>query len=204
MNLPDLLQKHDAGGDRFAKDLRDFIKHPGDFTFVETGFGVSTLFILQAMDRLGNGRLYSVDPSPWFQDEVNHPRHTLVKGRSSNSLVDVYARSGPWTYFLHDSNHDVECMTYELNFAYACLEPLGYLFCDDYTWNGHGAWQTFCKERGLTPTKMGSLEYVQAPYDAMPPTLDELDDVQAWASNRAIEARDAFYASGGSDSGVFG
>jgi predicted O-methyltransferase YrrM len=162
-NVPELLAKHQAEGDRFAALLANFIVDLQPSRVVETGYGVSTLFIASALEANKKGFLWSVDPKPWFGDIVAHDQHELILKRSTAALADLYRVHGPWDVFIHDSNHDIECMTYEVNFAFECLRPGGWIFCDDVGWGGHRAWEDFLARNGLTDLKLGSLRYTQKP-----------------------------------------
>ncbi len=164
-NLQELLAKHQgqAGAPHFGEQLGRFINDLSPSVVVETGYGVSTLFILAALDANGLGDLISVDPKPWFPDRIEHPRNVLVERKSVDALPEIFRRTGPWDLFLHDSNHDVECMTFELEFAYGCIKPDGWIACDDHTWGNHGAWAKFRQRWGLGEIMLGSLAMVQKP-----------------------------------------
>jgi hypothetical protein len=203
-----LYAQHQNDGERFQRSLGQFLidaKHTTAFDFVETGCGISTLFILQAMDTIGAGHLYSIDPAPWFPSTIDHPRHTLIRKKSSEALLPLFQETGPWTYFLHDSNHDIECMTYELEVGHAMAEPLGYVFCDDTAWNNHHAWHNFCRRRSVSGSNMGSVEFMQKAYDEWPPAgPTEAVVIEAKAREFARQEHARFLAEGGKDSGVFG
>lgn len=203
-NLHELIRKHDAEGERFAKDLGQFVERTAparDFVFVETGYGASTLWILDAMSRLGRGHLYSIDPAPWFPDLVSHPRHTLIRDKSYDAVTPLRKKAPLWDYFLHDSNHDVECMTFELAYADFAVPAGGIILCDDYTWNDHGAWQEFCRRSNAQPSGLGSLQWIRrtpTPHDAR-----SIEQQFTISQTQAQVAAQAFYARGGKDSGVF-
>jgi predicted O-methyltransferase YrrM len=156
-----------ADGHRFQEALANFIVDLNPEVVVETGHGVSSLFILQALDAQAKGRLHSVDPAPWYPHAIEHPRLTLWKGMANQMLPDVFAQTGPWDLFLHDGNHEAVGMTFDLEFAFAALRPGGWIVCDDYTWGETatqpGTWASFLRRHGLTAIGMGSTEMTQKP-----------------------------------------
>lgn len=134
--------------------------------YVETGFmtGESTKAVLAAMNKLNHGECYSIDPvyKPTFEDA----RLKFVHGYSYDKMEEVFLATGPWDMFLHDSNHDVGCMTFELELAWRFLKPGGIIVCDDYTWGTppHDAWKKFCARYSLVAIhQLGSCQYVVKP-----------------------------------------
>ncbi len=148
-NVPELLSKISPESVRFQKELADFAIANKCETVIETGSGMSTLFFLNAMDRAGFGKLYSIDPQPFCGYEVVHPRYELIKKKSFQALAELYNRSWPWDLFLHDSDHWFECQTFEYNFALAAVKKGGWIFADDRTWDYSTVWQEFVKSNGL-------------------------------------------------------
>lgn len=166
MSFPLQFKKHISEGGRFQRELAEFIVKMDLKTIVETGYGLSTFFILNAINEYHKPesmRLYSIDPKPWFKESISHAQHTLIKERSIDALIPLFEKTGLWDLFLHDSNHDVKCQAYEFYTAFDCVRPGGFICCDDYTWAGHKAWEEFCNEVNLTPFQMGSLQVVQLP-----------------------------------------
>jgi len=144
--------------------LYGLVRELGPRTLVETGVcnGVSTAAILGALERNGAGRLYSIDlpevtdtayaegtfwsgkkgaavpkgKAPgWLVPEGLRGRWELTLGRSSEELPPLLERLGTIDFFLHDSEHSRECMTFEYRAAWRCLRPGGVLASDDVTWN---------------------------------------------------------------------
>ena len=149
---------------------------------VETGVcnGVSTAFLLLALERNGAGELYSIDlpefagreyqpgsfwegkggavvPAEqepgWMIPEALRARWQLTIGRSQELLPGLLAELGPIDFFMHDSEHSYECMTFELNQAYAVLRPGGVLAADDV--NSNDAFSELAAEHGLSPVRIG-------------------------------------------------
>lgn len=123
---------------------------------VETGVGsgVSSTFYLNAMERNGAGRLYSVDlPLPnerllpeerrtgWLvPDELRH-RWELTLGDAKEELPAILARLEEVDCFYHDSDHSHEHMTWEFTTAHPHVRPGWLVLSDDVTNNS--AWDEF-------------------------------------------------------------
>lgn len=148
-NLSELIAATSPDKIRFQKKLADFIVEKRLETVVETGSGITSLLILEAMDRAGFGRLVSVDPAPYCGYEVVHPRYELVKKKSFQCLADIYTRVGPFDLFLHDSDHWFECQTFEYQVGYAMLRQGGWIFADDRTWDNSEVWANFVRDYNL-------------------------------------------------------
>lgn len=163
MTVQELLPKHD--GTRFQEKLAKFIVDNKLTTVVETGMGVSSIHILNEMEKIEdlNPRLISVDPMAWFPDRFEHKLHVLVEKKSVEAMLDIYYMQGPWDLFLHDGCHEILEQTYEYNFGYDCLKPGGYLVSDDCNWNNNNAWTYFLRDRGLTEFTIGDSHVVQKP-----------------------------------------
>ena len=131
---------------------------------VETGVcnGVATAFILLALDRNERGVLHSID-LPEFAGREHAPgefwegkggavtpdgkepgwmipaelrqRWRLTIGRSQDELLPLLARLAPIDFFMHDSEHSYDCMSFEFREAWAALRPGGLLVSDDIDWN---------------------------------------------------------------------
>src|SRR3990167_3341571 len=107
MTVKELLPECD--GSRFQKALADFIIEHKLLTVVESGFGVSSVFILDAMDKYNlDYRLFSIDKNAWFPHRFEHRNHKLIEQKSEVALIDLYQKIGPFDLFLHDSDHDIE------------------------------------------------------------------------------------------------
>jgi len=115
---------------------------------VETGIanGVSSAYLLLAIQKNGRGRLHSIglrDPKflppgrepgwivpswlrgPW-QVEIGDSREILAPSLSQFGSIDV---------FIHDTLHTYEHMLWELETAYPALRRGGLMLCDDALWN---------------------------------------------------------------------
>lgn len=142
---------------------------------VETGVcnGFSSAFLLLALRQNGEGRLYSIDlpevagqeyaegtfwsgkqgavipqgEGPgWIIPDRLRAEWELVLGKSQDVLPPLLGRLGEIDFFLHDSEHSYDCMSFEFAQAYSALRPGGILMADDTTWNT--AFQDFAASRG--------------------------------------------------------
>jgi predicted O-methyltransferase YrrM len=150
---------------------------------VETGVcnGVSTAFLLLALERNGEGELHSIDlpevagesyeagtfwdgkggavippgkEPGWMVPEQLRERWSLVLGRSQDELPPLLERVGEIDFFMHDSEHSYECMSFEFATAWSGLRPGGVLIADDV--NVNTAWDEFTSQVGREPKALGS------------------------------------------------
>jgi hypothetical protein len=129
-------------------------------TVVETGVfrGISTAFILAALEDNRRGQLTSidlpsasyVDPSTGVEDssvlgadeetgfsvpDGLRSRWALVRGDVRDQLPWVLSRLGTIDFFLHDSEHTYVNMKWEFELASRFVPPGGMLLSDDIGWN---------------------------------------------------------------------
>jgi predicted O-methyltransferase YrrM len=150
---------------------------------VETGVcnGVSTAFLLLALDRNGGGRLHSIDypevagedygpdefwegkggavvppgKQPGWMIPPELKQHwELILGKSQDELPPLLDRLGSIDLFMHDSEHSYECMSFEFRTAFAALREGGVLIADDITQNA--AMSEFAAEHGRAPIPIGA------------------------------------------------
>jgi Methyltransferase domain len=123
---------------------------------IETGVlhGMTTLFMLRAMEKAGSGRLISIDLPSFADDGPSNkdgyyatlpkgkiPGWTVPQGRYANwdlrlessrvVLPQLAKELDGIDFFLHDSEHTFSTMWFELNWAWDNLKPGGQLFCDN-------------------------------------------------------------------------
>jgi hypothetical protein len=111
---------------------------------VETGVarGITTRFLLEALERNGTGHLWSIDLPPPLERELHRQigiavpaslrsRWTYVRGSSRRRLPVVLAGIAPVDLFIHDSNHTARNLLFELHHAWAALAPHGLAVADD-------------------------------------------------------------------------
>ena len=122
---------------------------------VETGVagGVSSSYILHALDKNNHGKLYSIDvpwytvtnnwkadftdedmkvqpiekQSGWIIPESLKGRWELLLGRTSDRLSDLLNKVGPVDVFFHDSEHSYENMSWEFRTLWPGLRKGGIL-----------------------------------------------------------------------------
>lgn len=110
---------------------------------VETGvaYGVTTAYMLQALDTNGDGRLYSID-LPELRagaDDLTgslvpsrlRERWSLYRGTSKRRLAEVLFQASPVDIFIHDSLHTYRNMRYEFQSVAPHLAPSGFVIADD-------------------------------------------------------------------------
>ena len=149
---------------------------------VETGVcnGVSTAFVLLALEDNADGELWSIDlpevageeyepgtfwdgkggavippgkEPGWMVPPKLRDRWHLVLGRSQDELPPLLERIGAIDFFMHDSEHSYECMSFEFRAAWDALREGGVLIADDV--NVNSAWDEFTREVGRDPEPLG-------------------------------------------------
>jgi hypothetical protein len=126
---------------------------------VETGVanGVSTSYLLLALEKNGHGVLHSIgldDPSylpagkalGWVVPDWLRSHWVPHIGDSRGILPRVLSELGSVDVFIHDSLHTYEHMIWEYRAAYQHIRPGGLLFSDDALWND--AFREFSTEIG--------------------------------------------------------
>jgi hypothetical protein len=103
--------------------------------------GVTSRFILEALERNGSGHLSSIDLPPierYRQAEVGvavggryKDRWSYIKGSSRLRLPKLLDRLGEIDLFVHDSLHSERNVRFELDLAWGHLRPGGAIVVDD-------------------------------------------------------------------------
>jgi hypothetical protein len=139
------------------------VRHSKPGKVVETGVahGVTSRFILEALERNGCGDLYSIDLPPIeriLQRQVGAAvgsryagRWSYLKGSSRRRLPVLLSRLGQIDLFIHDSLHSERNVRFELDRAWAALKPGGVLVVDDVdaNWGFQSFTQSFSGHRSL-------------------------------------------------------
>jgi hypothetical protein len=112
-------------------------------TVIETGVarGVTSAAVLRALAENGFGELHSIDlPPPRMldndlvgsavPDELKERWH-YHWGSARRLLPGVLARASGPRLFIHDSDHSYRHMRWEIETAWAALEPGDVILCDD-------------------------------------------------------------------------
>lgn len=140
---------------------------------VETGVanGISSSFILKALDQNARGRLYSIDLHyregvsvplgkhlGWVIPEELRQRWNLILGESTKALPKLLSKLGSIDVFLHDSRHTYKTMMKEYSIVWPHLKDGGLLLSDDVICND--AFLDFAdriKQKPIIFARMGSI-----------------------------------------------
>jgi len=123
---------------------------------VETGVarGISSSYILGALEANNKGHLYSIDmpgeeegESGWLIPDYLKHRWHLTTGRTADKLQPLLAGLSKIDIFLHDSEHTYENMTWEFRLTWQHLKPGGLLLSHNIDYND--AFTDFCRSVGL-------------------------------------------------------
>jgi Methyltransferase domain len=130
----------DAG---FVRAIWCLVRHLKPRNVIETGVahGVTSRFILEALERNGSGHLWSIDRPPMepeWKKEIGiavgncfQQRWTYVLGSSRRRLPGLLSRLGEIDLFVHDSLHSERNVRFEMDRAWANLRPGGAIVVDD-------------------------------------------------------------------------
>jgi predicted O-methyltransferase YrrM len=132
---------------------------------VETGVasGMSSSFILRALDKNAKGKLYSIDvpwhtvetKSGWIIPDRLRDRWDLTLGKTSEKLPPLLEKIAPVDVFFHDSAHTYENMVWEFQTIWPNLRKGGVMMAHNI--NKHSAFADFEKSVGGTSFKLSGL-----------------------------------------------
>lgn len=139
------------------------IRHLRPAKVVETGVahGMTSRFILEALDRNGAGHLWSIDLPTLnlqLQEQIGiavgnrfPDRWSYIRGSSRRHLPPLLAELGQIDLFIHDSLHSERNVRFELDRAWRALKPGGALVIDDVdaNWGFHSFTQSFSGQSAL-------------------------------------------------------
>ena len=140
---PESFKYWNDGDPGLVRALWCLIRHLRPERVVETGVahGVTSRFILEALERNGAGHLWSIDLPPidpewrWQVGIAVDPRlghrWSYVQGSSRRRLCGVLAGLGPIDLFVHDSLHSARNVLFELEHAFPAVREGGALVVDD-------------------------------------------------------------------------
>lgn len=128
---------------------------------VETGVsdGMSSLFILSALEKNRKGCLYSIDfpdvgmpklygkEPGWIVDKAFCTKWTLIYGKTSQELLPLLTKLRYVNIFLHDSEHSYPNMKFEFSTALKYMREGSLMLSDDVRANG--SFLEVCSEFGL-------------------------------------------------------
>ena len=134
----------DDGDARLAAVAWCLARHLRPDRVVETGVarGLTTRVLLEALERNGRGRLWSIDLPPLLEralaeetaaavPERLYERWTLLRGSSRRLLPGLVAGLGQIDLFLHDSMHTARNLGFEFKHVWPALAPGGAALIDD-------------------------------------------------------------------------
>ena len=135
----------DDDADRgLARALWCLVSHLAPANVVETGVahGLSSRILLEALERIGSGRLWSIDLPPMTitdrRGEVGvavpdrlRNRWVYLEGASRRRLPPLLQRLGQLDLFFHDSLHSTRNTRWELETTWRALPPGGVVVADD-------------------------------------------------------------------------
>jgi hypothetical protein len=144
---PESFKAWNDGDAGFVRAIWCLVNHLKPINVVETGVahGVTSRFILEALDRNGKGHLWSIDRPPLDPSWREHigiavrgahrgalrDRWSYIAGSSQRRLPKLLDQLGHIDLFIHDSLHTERNVRFELEYAWASLRPGGALVVDD-------------------------------------------------------------------------
>jgi predicted O-methyltransferase YrrM len=143
---PESFYGYNDGDPAFVEAIWCLVRHLRPANIVETGVahGLTTRFILEALERNGHGRLFSIDPPPEPRlaaeiaiavDGFAPARWRLLAGTSRRMLPRLLASLGGIDLFVHDSLHTTRNVCFEAAQALRAMRPGGCLVIDDIDTN---------------------------------------------------------------------
>jgi hypothetical protein len=145
---PESFQGWNDGDAGLVRTIWCLARHLRPNKVVETGVahGMTSRFILEALARSGEGKLWSIDLPPLtstLQKQVGMAvggryadRWSYIKGSSRLRLPGLLSRLGQIDLFIHDSLHSERNVRFEVDRAWTALRPGGALVVDDIDANG--------------------------------------------------------------------
>jgi hypothetical protein len=140
---PETLYGNNDADAGLTRAIWCLIRHLRPRNVVETGVlhGVTSRFVLEALERNGIGHLWSIDLPPLepvWQDEIGiavgdrfRPRWSYIRGTSKRRLPGLLSKLGQIDIFIHDSLHSEENVRFEVDRAFAALRSGGAIVVDD-------------------------------------------------------------------------
>jgi predicted O-methyltransferase YrrM len=131
-------------------------------TVIETGVasGVSSSYVLCALNENSHGTLYSIDlpsgrteQSGWLIPDYLRHRWELIPGRTSEKLLPLLEKLRTIDIFLHDSEHSYQNMLWEFQTAWQCLRTGGILISHNIDWSD--AFADFTESTRAKPVILG-------------------------------------------------
>jgi hypothetical protein len=148
---PGSFQWWNDGDAAFVRAIWCLIRHMRPKRVVETGVahGVTSRCILEALEKNGDGHLWSIDLPPadrFWRSQIGaavgdrYPeRWSYIEGSSRRRLPKLLGALGEIDLFIHDSLHSERNVRFELDRAWAAMAANGTIVVDDVdaNWGFH-------------------------------------------------------------------
>jgi hypothetical protein len=144
---PESYQSWNDGDTGLVRAIWCLTRHLKPRQVIETGVahGLTSRFILEALERNGAGHLWSIDRQPLERalhsqigvavgDRFPH-RWSYVTGSSRRRLPGLLSQLGEIDLFIHDSSHTEANVRFELDHAWRALQSGGAIVVDDIDLN---------------------------------------------------------------------
>ena len=131
------------GDTAFVRAIWCLTRHMRPRNVIETGVahGVTSRFLLEALERNGSGHLWSIDRPPleheWHEQigiavdaQLRH-RWSYIRGSSRRRLPSLLSQLGEIDLFVHDSLHSERNVRFEMDRAWVALRRGGAIAVDD-------------------------------------------------------------------------
>ena len=140
---PESFKGWNDGDAGFVRAIWCLVRKLRPRNVLETGVahGLTSRFILEALERNGSGHLWSIDRPPMERewrgqigiavDRRFHHRWSYILGSSRRRLPGVLSRLGEIDLFVHDSLHSERNVRFEMDRAWVALRPGGAIVVDD-------------------------------------------------------------------------
>jgi hypothetical protein len=145
---PESFQTWNDGDAGFVRAIWCLVRHLKPKKVVETGVahGVTSRCILEALEKVGDGHLWSIDLPPLertWRKQVGMAvgdrfadRWSYIAGSSRRRLPKLLSHLGQIDLFIHDSLHSERNVRFELDRVWPALRPQGAIVVDDVDVNG--------------------------------------------------------------------
>lgn len=149
------------GDAALVRSIWCLVRHLKPKQVIETGVahGVTSRFILAALEKNGQGHLFSIDLPPleraWRKQvaiavgDRYADRWSYIKGSSRRRLPALLSQLGQIDLFIHDSRHTEHNVLFELESTWAALRPGGAVAVDDVdaNWGFHSFTQALAGDQ---------------------------------------------------------
>jgi hypothetical protein len=140
---PESFKYWNDGDAGLVRAIWCLVRHLRPSKVVETGVahGITSRFILEALERNKFGHLWSIDKPPVERELHKHigiaidnrcrHRWTYLSGSSRRRLPGLLSKLGQIDLFVHDSLHSERNVRFESDLAWTRLRPGGVIVIDD-------------------------------------------------------------------------